>query len=133
MTWNLIKDKYEFLNWRIYKRDTPIKLWKRGDKIVNIEEEYNSFKKRYNENVAEQLPQKFDIVIVSDAHDHPERLCFLANTLKEKSTGDIIYDISYSSIGRNTGMFYHFAGDERAIKDDKVYLRFIDMINRRGE
>ena len=132
ITWEKIeiKGKYAFSNWRIYKRSLPIKNWKNiSGKIVDLKNDYENFHRKYKEDLVEQQEQNFDTVIVSDAKDHFERLCFLADTLKDKD-GNIFYNIAYQCIGKNTGMYYSFAGDEKAIKKDEVYLRFIDFINR---
>lgn len=53
--------------------------------------------------------------------------------MKQQKTADGVFiKINKSLYGRNTGMYYHFGGDDTAIKDDKVYLRFLDLIQTKG-
>lgn len=134
ITWQKLEvsdEQSDYGRWRIYKRSLPIKKWKNvGGKIIDLKTDYENFHRKYKEYLVEQQEQNFDIVIISDAKDHRERLCFLADTIKNKENGEIFYHNAYQSLGKNTGMYEYFPGDERAIKEDKVYLRFIDFINR---
>lgn len=131
--WELIETT-ENGRWRIYKREKPLNFAPSflGREIIPMEEWYKQSDGLTPKDYLEHLPQTFDTVIVSDARTHRERLCFLADRWKDTRDGREFWEINKSLCGRNTGMYYHFGGDDTAIKDDKVYLRFLDLIQTKG-
>lgn len=131
--WELLETT-ERGRWRVYKREKPLKFapkfLEKG--VVPIEEWYKESNGITPHSWLEHLPQTFDTVIVSDAHTHCERLCFLADRWKDTRDGREFWEINKSLCGRNTGMYYTFAGDNTAIKADEVYLRFLDILQTKG-
>lgn len=120
--------------WRIYKRNCPLKylLDAHGIKKTDQWEQDNKDTWTYAEHCI-LLPQTFDTVIVSDAHTHRERLCFLATKYIDTRDNSEHYNIRHTIAGRNTGMSRYFPGDEYSIKEDKVYLRFLDILQIKGK
>lgn len=132
--WELLETT-ENGRWRVYKREKPLKFAQNflGLEIIPIEEWYKESNGLTPNDYLEHLPQTFDTIIVSDARTHSERLCFLADHWKDTRDGRESWEINQSLCGRNTGMYCHFSGDDTAIKDDKVYLRFLDILQIKGE
>lgn len=121
--------------WRIYKRKTPLKYLCNFSGTIMPAEEWDK-KVKHQYTYVEHcivLPQTFDTVIVSDAHTHRERLCFMAEKYINTKDNTEHWNITSNIAGRNTGMSRYFPGDEYSIKDDEVYLRFLDILQIKGE
>lgn len=114
---------------RFYESD--VEITKFPDKRFDLETELKDAKGRLREGV-EMLNDKVFIVCISDAKTHLERLVFAATKYKLPN-GEVVYGpLSMRHIDGALTMMIH-GGDARSMKPDEVYLRRIEMFNRRDE
>jgi len=120
---------------RIYRSDTPItkgtnNFWTLSKAIKDLR---NTQIKDGYELVGptlETITEGFNLVCISDAITHSERLVFPAAKVKKIKTGDVFYSIfSFVQIaGKNT--FLTTGGDTSTILEDKCYLEQIIKANK---
>lgn len=118
---------------RFYKANK--KLTKAPNKNFNLQEELPEYIKRLPPEAQElikTLKEGYDIICVSDATTHIERLVFMGiEYLKNKDSTNPTTEYSRTSTttldGKMTFMIY--GGDEDAVHPDTVYLRRIARAN----
>lgn len=112
---------------RFYKLSKPISKFTNG--LNTIEEELNETKKKLEPKWSCLIPDgasDWDIICISDAHTHSERLVFLGCRLENN-------DPPYSRLnslhldGTLTMMIH--GGNARKMHPDKVYLRRLAAAN----
>ena len=123
VTFELVKT---LRNQRIYKASKKLKNTAKGKEYYD----FGSVKKLYTDKSRTTTkewikPDFFEHVIISDATTHAERLAFPCWDLGEDlvfAGHPYIWECD-TIAGRNTFMIH--GGDQRAVKEDRVYLRMI--------
>lgn len=112
---------------RFYQLSEPITKGRRFGRDIDIPSEHKNFREnRVPDRFKSFVPDHCDMVCVSDAHTHTERLVFSA--FRFEVDGKTKYGRTDSQIdGRNTFMIH--GGDEDACYPDEVYLRHLASIN----
>ena len=110
---------------RFYELSAPIEKFTNGLTTVKKELEYTrKFLRGDLKNLIPQGTSGWDIICVSDAHTHLERLVFLGCKVEEGKYSRLN---SLQLDGVHTMMIH--GGDERKMYPDKVYLRRLAVAN----
>lgn len=131
--------KFEFLydrgNQRFYRASKIITKGTSFGREVDVTTEY----KDLIQSILERKPhltylngQSPNIVCISDAHTHDERLVFLGCEIPKESNDGHPYGRLSVQIGGEYTMLIH-GGDSKTMRDDKVYLRRLAILNKENK
>lgn len=108
---------------RVYKLSHDISVGTNGPIKPSIEDARRRWKEEYRHLIPENV-DTWDLVCISDAHTHIERLAFLGIALDDKRGGPLICD---TIAGENTWMIH--GGDPEAVYPDDKYLKELAELN----
>jgi len=80
--------------------------------------------------IVNDVSKSTNIICISDANTHIERLVFAGFLAKNKETGEEVYSCSHTPIGGQITMLIH-GGDIDSVHDDEVYIRHLRMLNNK--
>lgn len=130
ITARLLEEQFTNGHRWIFKLSRPLRLGKHDitGEVFEVEKDNIEFKDKMPAAIKPYVPTTFyDIVVVSDAHTHAERLVFVGFQF-ENENREICYGRTGAQIhGEHT--FLSHGGDAKTMRQPEVYLRRIAQIN----
>lgn len=123
----IAKKVHETFNQRFYKLNKVLKKFPNPNFDYDEEFSYQINKiKKENKGIIDHIKDGTDIICISDAHTHIERLCFPGFIFELDGKKDY-GRFSFPCDGKLTFMIH--GGNSRDVHPDEVYLRRIASVN----
>jgi len=115
---------------RFYQLDFNVSKTSGSPRTIKQLFEFEPLKFNPGYELAEDVSESINKICISDAHTHTERLVFPAFNVRNKETSEIYTDFRCDTIAGHW-TFITNGGDDSFVYDDKVYIRYLKILNSR--